>query len=333
MDWNKGFSARYYMTLVDPVSWRDTERIEIVSGNISRSGGSLMEAADFELTELPPSDSWIRIYLDARQTGDDAREALFTGILSAPSVSWNGVIKTYRTECYSVLKPAADMLMQRGWYAPAEMNGAELAAKLLSIGTLQVEYEDNAPTLASNIVAEDGESNLTMAHKILDAIGWRIRITGRGEINICPQADSVSQTFDALENDSIELAVTDSHDWFGCPNVFRAVSDDLTAIARDDDEDSPLSTVSRGREIWMEESSANLNENESIAEYAVRRLKEEQSLAREISYTRRFWPDLYIGDIVRIHHPAQNIDADFRINSQRIELTHGGRTAEGAVQI
>lgn len=334
MNWNKGFTSRYYMTRVDPVTWRDTERFDIISGSISRSGGALMEAADFDAVTVPGNgDVWIRIYLDARQEGSDAHEALFTGLMTAPSVTWNGNRKSYRVECYSVLKPAADVLLQRGWYAPAGMNGAELAARLLTIGSIQVEYEENAPALASNIIAEDGESNLSMGQKILDAIGWRIRISGLGHISICPQADTVSQTFDALENDSIELAVTDNHDWFSCPNVFRAVSDGLTAVARDDDEESPLSTVSRGREIWMEESSANLNENEGIAEYAVRRLKEEQSPSREISYTRRFFPDLYVGDMIRIHHPAQNIDADFRISSQQIELGYGARTSEGAIQV
>ena len=333
MNWSKGFSARYYITLVDPVTWRDTERFEIISGNISRSGGTLMEAADLDAVAVPGNgDVWIRIHMDARQEGAAAHEALFTGLMTAPAVSWNGNRKSYRVECYSVLKPAADVLLQRGWYAPAEMNGAELAARLLSIGTIQVEYEDNAPALASNIIAENNESNLSMAQKILDAIGWRIRISGMGQISICPQADTVSETF-GMENDCIELAVTDNRDWFSCPNVFRAVSDGLTAVARDDDEESPLSTVSRGREIWMEETSCNLNENESIAEYAVRRLKEEQSPSREISYNRRFFPDLYIGDMVRIHYPGQNIDSDFRITSQQIELGYGARTAEGAIQV
>lgn len=333
MNWSKGFSARYYITLVDPVTWRDTERFEIISGSISRSGGTLMEAADLDAVSVPGNgDVWIRIHMDARQEGAAAHEALFTGLMTAPAVSWNGNRKSYRVECYSVLKPAADVLMQRGWYAPAGMNGAELAARLLTIGTIQVEYEDNAPALASNIIAENNESNLSMAQKILNAIGWRIRISGMGQISICPQADTVSETF-GMESDCIELAVTDNRDWFSCPNVFRAVSDGLTAVARDDDEESPLSTVSRGREIWMEETSCNLNENESIAEYAVRRLKEEQSPSREISYNRRFFPDLYIGDMVRIHYPGQNIDSDFRITSQQIELGYGARTAEGAIQV
>lgn len=320
------------MTLVDPVSWRDTERIEIISGSISRSGGALMEAADIELTELPGGDAWVRVYLDARQEGSDAHEALFTGILSAPSTTWYGMVRTHRTECYSVLKPAADVLLQRGYYAPTGIEGAVMAANLLQ-GFAPVTYDDNSPALASAIVAEEGESRLTMAQKILEAIGWRIRINGSGEIHICKQADEAQARFDALENDIIELNVSDSQDWFSCPNVFRATADNMTAVARDEDENSPLSTVTRGREIWKEESSAQLNENESIAEYAMRRLREEQAPARSVSYTRRFCPDLYIGDHIYLHHPAQNIDGEFKINNQRIELGYGARTSEEVVKV
>jgi hypothetical protein len=134
--------------------------------------------------------------------------------------------------------------------------------------------------------------------------------------------------FDALENDIIELTVTDAQDWYSCPNVLRVINGDMTAIARDDDPDSKYSTVRRGREIWMEETSPSLNNGESIEEYAFRRLKELQSPARQIGYDRRFVPDIVPGDIVGVHHPAQRIDGDFRITSQRIELGYGCRTSE-----
>lgn len=331
MKWENGFTARYYLELVDAATWRDIRRYELKGGNISKSTGGLMEAADIDVTEVPSTgDMWIRIYLDARQGESGAREAMFTGLLSAPSTDWDGNRKSHKAECYSVLKPASDVLLQRGWYAPQGMNGAKLAAKLLSVGAAPVTYEENAPALASMIIAESGETNLTMARKIINAIDWRIRITGSGEIQICPKAAGPVATFDALENDLIELSVSDSNDWFKCPNIFRATSGDMTAVARDDDPESPYSTVTRGREIWMEENDCKLNENEGIANYALRRLKEEQSPTRQVRYARRFVPDIYVGDIIRLRHPAQGIDGEFKISTQRIELGYGGRTSEEA---
>ena len=48
MDWSKGFSATYYMSIVDPVTWRDVDRIEIKGGEISRSESELVESADVD---------------------------------------------------------------------------------------------------------------------------------------------------------------------------------------------------------------------------------------------------------------------------------------------
>ena len=329
MNWNNGYAARYYYTLVDPASWRDLRRYELTGGNITKTEDGRMESASISL-KSPPEDgeSWIRIWLDARQENDGAHEALFTGIMSVPVTSWQGRKESLNAECYSVLQPAADILLPKGWYAPSGMDGASIAAELLEVGPAPVEYDENSPALSRSIVAESGESNLSMAQKIIAAIGWRIRISGSGVISIEERTEEIKSRFDSTENDCVELAVTDKRDWFSCPNVFRASSGDLTAIARDDDEDSALSTVSRGREIWKEENSVTLSDSESIEEYVARRLKEEQAPARIINYKRRFKPDVLPGDVVEINYPEQSVVGKFRVKTQKIELGYSARTSE-----
>ena len=84
-------------------------------------------------------------------------------------------------------KPAADVLLDRGWYAPAGVSGAVLVERLLG-GYAPIVSAENAPALTNAVVAEDGETKLSMAHKILKAINWRIRLYGDGLISIVPQA-------------------------------------------------------------------------------------------------------------------------------------------------
>lgn len=335
MKWNKGFSARYFITLVDRVTWRDKEVYPILSGKIDRGREELMESADIELRKLPKDgECWIRVYMEARQEGESpSKVALFTGLISAPERVINGKVESYAAECYSALKPAADVLMQRGWYAPVGVEGAVLIKKLLSVGNAPVFYEEYSPSLTKPIVAEDGESNLSMAQKIVKAIGWNIHISGEGIIHICPKSEDIKVTFDALENDSIEMKVTDTLDWYSCPNVYRVVTGDVTATARDDDPESILSTVSRGREIWMEETDCELSAGETIGEYAYRRLKEIQSPSRTIKYDRRFFPEIYPGDLVRMHYPEFKLDNIFRIKNQSITLGYGSKVTEEAVMI
>lgn len=333
MIWSEGFTASYYLAIVDPKSWRDIGRMEITGGSIERSASDLLESADLDATELPKSgEAWVRIWLDAEQDGI-IHVPLFTGLTSAPSRSIDGRRNTYSIECYSVLKPINDILTDRGSYVPADVSAPDAAARLLRTGIAPVEIQQMAdpPRLTEAIIAEDNESNLTLAEKILDAIDWRIRIDGTGVIHLEPNASSVVSTFDSIENDVIEMSVTDEYDWFSAPNVLRVISGDLTSIARDDDPESRLSTVSRGREIWAEESSVTLGNNESLGSYAIRRLKEMQSPSRTVSYSRRFDPNVTVGDIIRINHPEIDIEGTFRITSQKLELTYGCRTSETAV--
>lgn len=335
MIWKDGYTAAYYITLIDPKSWRDIGRMEVTGGTIERTPADLMESADLDMTELPGTgEAWIRIWLDADQNGV-AHVPLFTGLTSAPSRDIDGRRNSYRVECYSVLKPLDDILLERGFYIPAEVNAPKAAVRLLKAGPAPVVVEGSGtmPRLTESVVAEEGETKLTLAEKVLSAIGWRIRIDGRGVIHIEEKPNVVVSMFDVNKNDVIELKLTDEYDWYSCPNVFRAISDDLTAVARDDDPASPLSTVSRGREIWAEETSVALGTNETLSTYAMRRLKELQSPAQTVSYNRRFDPDVKVGDLVRINHPEIGIDGTFEIAAQTLELSYGCRTEEEAVRI
>lgn len=334
MNWNAGFSAAYYATIVDKATWRDISRFEITDGSISRTDDELRCSADISVAEFDYStEHWIRVYMDARQGQETVHMPLFTGLTSAPTRKIEGSREELSIECYSVLKPAQDILLERGWYAPSEMSGSRIVKSLLKVIPAPIVEDENSPTLKEAIVAEDGESNLTMIDKILTAIGWRLRVEGDGTVRICPAAVNPSASFDPLENDAVEPSVEVEQDWFDCPNVFRAVSDDLSAVARDDSERSTLSTVNRGREVWLEETSCDLNNGETIAEYALRRLKEEQKVGYQAKYTRRFNPDIMTSDIVRLHFPEQNIDGNFRITSQSMSFEAGGRTSEEVVRI
>lgn len=329
MNWNKGFSATYYATFIDPVTWRDTERFEIISGNINRTASALRASADITCRTYDTTEErWIRIYLDTKQGESGEHVALFTGLATSPQTDINGIIKEYPLQCYSVLKPAEDVLLSRGWYAPGGVDAGSIIKELLNACPCPVEIADNAPFLSEPVIAEDSETHLSMTEKILNAINWRLRIHGDGTIEVTSQPDSEVATFDVLNNDSIEPQLTLAHDWFTCPNCFRAVNIDVSAVAKDENPASLLSTISRGREVWAEENGVDLSNDESIAEYAVRKLKELQQYYIKVNYSRRFHPDILVSDKVRLYYPAQGIDGVYNIASQSIELGHGARTSE-----
>lgn len=328
MDWSKGYSASYYVKKVDASTWRERDTIRITGGTVKRETDGLRESASVDCTEYDGREQWVRIFLDVHQNGDSAHVALFTGLATSPKWDIDGRRKETALECYSVLKPADDVLLPRGWYVAAGANGAEAVRGLLAVTPAPVAIAGISPTLKSSLIAEDGETNLSMADKILDAINWRLRISGDGSISIEPQAQDAYVTFDPIYNDVIETEIEIENDWYSCPNVFMAIDDDMTGIARDDSPDSPLSTVNRGREVWMMESNCDLADNETIAEYAGRKLEEEQRVRKTGSYKRRHIPDLVPGDLALFRYPEQGLEGLYMIESQDIDLGHGATTSE-----
>lgn len=329
MLYNKGFSAAYYAALVDPVTWRDAERIEITEGNVARTAEELRATASFNCVDFPQrTEQIVRLYIEASQNGQNERHALFTGLACSPSNNINGTMQGNSVECYSILKYAQDILLERGWFAPVEVQTASIIRQLMEGIPAPIEIEDNSPELAEAIVAESGENKLSMIDKILTAIGWTMTVLGDGTIRIAPEETRPKLAIDPVGYDIIEPELEVTRDWYSCPNVFRATAGDLSATARDDSETSYLSTVNRGREIWMEETDVQTSTGESVAEYAIRRLKEEQRIQTLVKYNRRFVPDIYPGDVITLNYPGIGISGLFRVDSQTIELTHGARTAE-----
>lgn len=343
MNWAKGFSASYYMTLVDPETWFDDELIKITGGSIKKSVSGLRESATVHTTGVNfDNEVWIRIYLIAKQSvgAGSERVPLFTG-LGIPSKSQKGRIVGTTIECYSVLSVIDDILMPRGWYAPVGTHGVTLVRDLLrQVSKAPVEVEEyvddnNSLRLTESIVAEGGETYLTMIEKILLAIDWRLKIGGDGSIEISPMPEEPVAFFDSLSYDIINADSEISYDYNfkDCPNVFRAVLNDGFAIARDEKDDSPFSIQNRGREIWNEEQNVVLADKETLSDYAIRRLADLQKISTIIGYDRRFIPGVFPSDLIELNYPAQNLVGTYMVSTQDIELNYGASVTEEVIKL
>lgn len=337
-----GYSVSYYMCVVDRISWKDSTRIQITDGSINRDTETLMQSADITCINFPidelDNEHLIRIYMDVSQNSNVGHYPLFTGWASCPDQSIDGVLTTNSFQCYSVLKPAQDVPLPPGWYAPVGTDSEDLIRELLKdtgIPDDMITFYGNPPSLTEALIAEENENKLSMAELIISAIKYFMVILGDGSLVLYPMETQMDDeaVFDYILNDVLETQVKINRDWYNCPNVFRAISGDAYAVAIDDDPDSIFSTISRGREIWAQETNCDLNENESIGEYASRRLKELQMVYTTVSYTRRFWPDLYPLSYIRLHYPQQGIVGRYRIMSQTINLGYNASTSEEVIQI
>ena len=347
MNYSTGYISSFYGMTVDPVTWRDMERFEIISGNIDKNIDNLRDSASLVMKDdFDVLDQWIRIYMDANQSGDVVHVPLFTGIATSPSVSYTLGVSNYTIQCYSVLKPLEDILLPKGYFASTRIAGTDILKELLKATPAPVVVDNKSGNLTTNIVAEGNETNLTMIDTILpylttdeviqigdDNIGTKtsdiqLRISGDGHIVISAVRDDPVAIFSKLQNDVVTTDFNKDRDWFECPNVLVVSTDANSETIRDDDPNSILSTVSRGREIWASEVNVTISDNESLLSYGRRKLKELQIRNEFVDYTRRFDPAIQPGDIVRIKYP--DLDGDYRVESQSIDLSPGAPTSETA---
>lgn len=324
MNWNDEYAVSFYATTVDPVTWSDKERFEVKDGSyVSRMNSGLRDNASLSLDFIFDKEELIRIYVDAAQNEDIAHTAVFTGYATSPKKSMDGELLSQNAPCYGVLEHGSDILLPLGWYAPIGKRATDIIRDLLP--DVQMEIKDESPILANYVVAENNESCLSMTDKILNAIGWVMQVDGTGLVSLGPSSKTpvieVSPAYDIIE-EQIDI----EQDMFNVCNVFRAVYGDTSAIAIDSDPNSPYSTVTRGREIWGHEEVSELAENESLALYAKRRLGEVQNIGKTARYSRRFHPDIFVGSIVAFNY--DNIKGNFRVTSQKINLSHNCTTDE-----
>lgn len=330
MNWENGYTAEYYMSIVDPATWRDIERVEIVGGSVTRNLDGLRENATLNCQQFSQTiEQWVRIWLNAYQDGGSAHEPLFTGLATTPAKQFDGVRDDSTLTCYSVLKPVEDVLLLRGWYAAAGKNGANVIKSLLAPTPAPVVIDAESPALSEHIIAGDGETRLTMIDKILEAIDWRLRIEGNGVIHIAPKATEPAAMLAPDMNDIIENQITVNEDLFSVPNVYAAFGSDLVGIAKDESQNSQLSTVNRGREVWASSQSVSLADNESIEGYAMRKLREAQNVEKTATYIRRYLPGVLPGDMIQLKYPVQNLEGMFTVENQTVALGYAAKTNEG----
>ena len=128
------------------------------------------------------------------------------------------------------------------------------------------------------------------------------------------------------------------HDLYGIPNVVEVIYSNgntkLYARAVNDDSNSPISTVNRGREIIHRVTDPDIIGNptdEQIKEYANRLLRELSALEYTISYTHGYCP-VRIGDCVRLNYSRAGLtDVKAKVISQSIKCEPGCPVSEKAV--
>lgn len=344
IDWTKSMSQTFEYYTVDPSTWGDDERILTVkSSTINRDkGAETLGSASFSVTELL-GESYIRVYLIASQNGVKEKVCLGTFLAQTPSSNFNGRIRESSIDAYTPLIELKENKPPVGYTIMKNSNIME-NVYMLTRNNLRapVAKTINTEKLYKNFTAETDETWLSFLIDLLSNAKYEFCLDEKSRILFTPKQEITSLqpvwTFND-DNSSILLpSISMEHDIYGIPNAVEVIYSEngthYEAKVTNNDPNSPISTINRGREILhrvVNPSLPGVPSKHQVELYATNLLKELSSVEFSISYSHGYCP-VRLGDCVRLNYTKAGItDIKARVTRQSIECNTGCTVTETAV--
>jgi len=344
IDWTKSMQHTYEYYIVDPSTWKDSKQITTVkSSSIERdSEAETLGSASFDISESI-GESYIRTYLIAIQNGVSEKIALGTHLVQTPSTGFDGKVSTYSLDAYTPLLELKDVQMPIGYYIPKDTNIMDRAYKLAQeTSRAPVVRTSNSMTLDQDFIADISDTYLLYVRDLIANAQYHLDLDEYGRILFAPKQDTASLnpvwTYTDDNSSILYPDISVDRDLYGIPNVVEVLYSNngayLYSKVSNDDPNSPVSTVNRGRPITRRITNPFLLggiTQDRIDRYAKQALRDLSTLEYTISYSHGYCP-VRVGDCVMLNCTRagfNNIKA--KVISQSIKCEPGCPVTEKAV--
>lgn len=351
IDWTQSMKQSFEYYVVDPGTWRDISRLRfITSCTIDRDDESdTLGSASIDTTEYI-GECYIRAYLVATQFNnkfgreESEKVPLGTFLVQTPSLSFDGKVSTSSLDAYTPLIELKENQPPLGYNIPKDSNIMDIAYKLcrenMRAPVVQTTASDK---LYSDFVSDVNDTWIAFIKDLVYNAKKRLTLDEMGRVLFSPIQDLASmQPVWTFNDDNSSILMPDismDQDLYNMPNVVEVIysNGNETRYARvvNDDPNSPLSTIRRGREIThriTDTGLAGVPTNAQLEEYAVQQLKALSSVEYTISYTHGFVPIVRVGDCVRLNYKRAGIeDIKAKVISQSIKCESGISVTEKAI--
>ena len=327
LDWSQDYNVEWRLMHVNKDTWADAGMADYVKSvhidTDATNAVPMLAAASLEL-EIPIDESWqdgwYRFEGVFQQGTYRAVLPIGTFLVESGSDDVDFGVTVSSVDGYSVLKPAADRKMLVGSYVPKGVNGAEYAAGLLRECVLAPVVVEGRFVLNDYMAYGADTSYLEVVWDIIDAGSFCMSLDGDGTIHVKPKPDTSALVLNNSARCLLMPKITRNIDKTGIPNVYRAIAGDGGwAEAVNDNPESSVSTVSRGRRVEVVDTNPQRINGETLKAYAERKLEEESTLYKSYSYTREYDPEIGPFDMVTATLPNFGFDGDLRVLSQSID--------------
>lgn len=343
-DWRSSMQQTFEYYEVNPLTWKDVRLLNNVkSCTISWDyEAETLGSATINVTESL-GECYIRVYLVTIQNGVKERRPLGTFLVQTPSSTFDGKIRNVTMEAYTPLLELKENPPPLGYFILKDENIMDYVYMLANEhARAPVIPAECTTTLYTDFVANVDDTWLTFLGDLASNAKYLIDLDEMGRILFSPKQDTASLqpvwTYDDDNSSILYPEITMDHDLYGIPNVVEVIyskgNDHYYARVVNDDSNSPISTVNRGREIIHRVTDPGLLGNPTenqINEYAEQLLRELSSLEYKITYSHGYCP-VRIGDCVRLNYSRAGISGiKARVIAQTIKCEPGCQVTETAV--
>lgn len=343
-DWLSSMQQTFEYYTVNPNTWKDEKRVDNVkSCAIQRdSNTETLGSATIGITDSV-GECYIRVYLITIQNGVKEKHPLGTFLVQTPSSSFNGKVKNVSMDAYTPLLELKENPPPIGYSLLKGENIMDVAYRLTRENArAPVVNTVCDTTLYNDFVASTNDTWLTFLADLIANAKYIFSLDELGRILFSPKQDTASLqpvwTYDDNNSSILYPDISMDHDLYNIPNVVEVVysngNECYYSRAVNDDSNSPISTVNRGREIKRRITDPDLigdPTERQIDEYANQMLRELSTLEYTITYSHGYCP-VRIGDCVRLNYSRAGLtNIKAKVISQSIKCEPGCPVTEKAV--
>ena len=343
-DWSKSMQQTFEYCIVDPGTWKDIKKLDTVkSCSITwDSDTDTLGSATIDATDTL-GECYIRVYLVTIQNGLRERHPLGTFMVQTPSSTFDGKIRTVSMDAYTPLIELKEKQPPLGYSILKDANIMDVAYQLTAENLrAPVVRTKNADKLYYDFISETDDTWITFISDFIANAKYSFGLDELGRVLFVPAQDTASlqplMTFDDSNSSILYPEISMDHDLYKLPNVVEVIysngSKHHYARAVNDDANSPISTINRGREIVYREtdpSFAGEPTDDQIDAYAQQLLRKMSSIEYTVSYSHGYC-GVRLGDCVRLNYKRAGItNVKAKIINQSIRCEPGCPVTEKAV--
>lgn len=299
------------------------------------AAASVKGSGSMTVRDVGQTVDWVSDLFQPVYIVDGIEYPLGVFVASVPTDDWDDEGRVWDVELMDRTSILDRSALETSLSIPAGANVVDSVTAVIGMAGIDPgAITPSTHTLRGNLVWEAGTTLLKVVNELLDSVNFfSLYCDGDGRFQVAPYVEPSRRAVRVNFVDGANCTYTPKwkgeQDIYSIPNRVIAVTASsadepaLTAVARNENPESPFSFQGRGR--WVDEVIADVEaaDQATLNAYVARRLVELSSATATREITHLF-EDLAVNDAVRFTHSPAGVDARHVVTNISVPLNEVG---------